>query len=372
MANVTTTKTACGVFITIWAYAFWPTLSSFGLPNLLIIPLSLLAMFSVRGELRKASFKGNIYGLLLVALVSVLWLFAAITKLVLIQQIFMISMIPCFFLATCGLKVTKILTFPLISLFLLLPIGQLPHSVENANLYLILGATYSFLLSKSLIKRIIITSSTFIFTKGLLFMPAIHPAYGLLLSAFLGWKLRDRKTTTIQSDNIDWHTNHYTNNSAKVNIPTALIMLQLLFLPFAANKLQATANYIVSPEYSQSTEQVALYIDDINKINNQKDYLYDSSIWQPVNTKKLKINLNHKKIMVTETIVTYKSYSKVIWTVNYINGHLTNNKFKTKVLQNLYALTPNGAQAKVINLVTDGETDLSIARSRLEGYIQTL
>jgi hypothetical protein len=151
LSSGTRAKFACCILIAVWAYAFWPTVlsmitsywkSSFDLQGFIIVPIVLGLVLRSSSALNRTALTYSPYGLLLLLFSSTVWLLAAITKLPLLEQLALISMLPAIVLTTCGQKITSILAIPLLCLFLLIPFGQ--------DLYLNLQQIFSVILVKIL------------------------------------------------------------------------------------------------------------------------------------------------------------------------------------------------------------------------------
>ncbi len=58
--------------------------------------------------------------------------------------------------------------------------------------------------------------------------------------------------------------------------------------------------------------------------------------------------------------------------MHYTNGHLTNNKTYTKVLENMYSLTKPGAKSAEITLAADLDVNLQKSRNTLKNALSEL
>jgi len=149
--SATRAKLAFCLLVAIWGYAFWPALhgmlhvylsSGYDYQGLLIVPLVLAAIWYKRAAMHRVAICCSLSGLFLLVLFAALWLLATITKLILLEQLALISMLLSIIVMLFGRKISRILVVPLLSLFLLLPLGK--------NFYFEIQQLFSWLLVKSL------------------------------------------------------------------------------------------------------------------------------------------------------------------------------------------------------------------------------
>lgn len=144
-------KVTCFVLITIWTFAFWPTIarafhmylhSGYDYQGLLVLPILGLMIMHNSANIKRASLGYSPLGLLLLLLSGCVCLVATLVELELVRQFAMISMLFAIVLTTYGRNVTHIILLPLFSLFLLLPLGQ--------EIYQIVEHSFSWLLMQAL------------------------------------------------------------------------------------------------------------------------------------------------------------------------------------------------------------------------------
>lgn len=149
--NLLSAKFTCLVLISIWAYAFWPTIlhacaayiqTGYDYQGLLVLPIVLLLVMHNSSNLKRATPSYYPFGLLLLILFAATWLLATLVELDVLRQLSIISMLISIVLTTCGKKITSILLLPLLCLFLLLPIGK--------EINFIIMETFSWLLMQVL------------------------------------------------------------------------------------------------------------------------------------------------------------------------------------------------------------------------------
>jgi exosortase len=197
-------------------------------------------------------------------------------------------------------------------------------------------------------------------------------AAGLTLAMLLSYAFRSKAKNTYKNDGIDWH-NEFSIYNTRWMPATVIAAVVILALPSAAHYLQNRQHFATNwhdPATIMKSDAVTLTInydhqlDPIAKNDNNK--------WQQIKHKNIKVAVNGKVIPVTETISINKYQGKITWSMNYTNGHLTNNKTYTKILENMYALSKKGAKTAEIALVSDLGKNLQTSRSALTNALGDL
>ncbi len=134
-------KITFGLLLAIWLYAFWSSIavlcqnymhSGFDYHGFLVIPVFLVMSLSFSKNLKRANINHNLYGLFLILFFVGCWLITSILELTMLANFCMISLLFAFTWMSFGKKVVTILILPLLSLYLLLPIGQsAAHTYQN-------------------------------------------------------------------------------------------------------------------------------------------------------------------------------------------------------------------------------------------------
>ncbi|HSX20766.1 MAG TPA: exosortase-associated EpsI family protein [Gammaproteobacteria bacterium] len=459
-------KTACLGLITLWAYAFWPTIaaachayvhSSYDYQGFLAIPILLILMHHQSANLKRGGLGYNAYGLLCILLGAFAWLLATIVNLDLLCQLAILSILIAIIFTTCGKKVTTTLYMPLACLLFLLPVGaSLNNYIQHGFAWLLMQA---FMLGKQAVywegHQIVVNNYTYdmaAYLSGMkhvlsyaacgacfamlraknarvlitmlcscIFMPLVilwlalysyillstmfsnsniisnHitvvgwclTAVGLLHAFILGIFISDKKGFIPRQDNIDWRNNHFTQQQ-KVWQPLIFGGTMLLLMPFVAqhllahnnaqqialftmpNKLAAwqgqiierNSNHILQAKFNKASEQVHVTI-------AQADQKIGSS-WAKIKAANKTVKLSQQKLPIQETVLhNDKNKYKILWKINYVNGHFTNSDTVAQALKHFYTLSSTkGTTASVITISTDATAELSFARERLKSFLQ--
>lgn len=444
LSSPTRAKLACFLLITAWACAAWPDLlsmiktyknSGYDYQGFLALPLFFFLIQRQRNLLNRAHMTSSPLSLLILLLCCATWLFASLAKLSTIEQIALIGMLPAIVMTSCGSKVSSILAFPLLSLFLLLPLGhnlynflqqifssllvhilafcdvavywedqkiliskqeyslpQLCVAFKYTTLFITTGILYAAIQSNNFFKRVLILSGfvilpfTLLLTATLslilistwlkfnsissLMITAISytiVGIGILFALYLGFILRTKNQSRYKNDGIDWRNEGMFQRSRWMT-PTILAAVVILIMPSTAKYLQQHQHYAknwYNPNSITNVNSAAVAL-TINYDNIAKqDESYDPKNYQQVKKNNLKVAVNNKIVPVTETILIDKYHGKITWSVNYTNGHLSNNETYTKVLENFYSLTKPGAKSAQINLTTGIDSNLKASRKIL-------
>jgi len=468
--SATRAKLAFCLIAMIWAYAFWPTLSGmldtylnsgYDYQGLIVVPMVFALIWYKRAALHRITISCNQYGLLLVLMFSALWLFAVITKLNLLEQASVICLLLSLIFMSFGAKITCILYLPLLSLFLLLPIGQYLY-VEVQNLfswllvkglsltklaiywekdnvhvasksyiisdslkglqylmlYLTFAIAYAFIQAKKWYQGLIIAASfiviPFVFILASLFilisinhwfdikvfavehftiLSWLFTSAGLVVALILGHNVGTKNNQKTAFNDIDWRS-----GSCRIRwlvlISTCLI---LLGMPILATMLEDKSHYAATNtlmtepgkipswngpvsikgntvnskllEYNKNKKIVLLSL--INN-NNSHDNLYDTRKWRKIIEHDHLIDVAKLKIPAIELVLKNSNQSKIIWTIYYVNGHLTNSKIIKNVLERIYSLSKNGTETGIIAISTDVTTELGAGRELLSSFLLDL
>jgi hypothetical protein len=209
---------------------------------------------------------------------------------------------------------------------------------------------------------------------------------GLIHAMALGYLTRDRRDVITRTDDIDWH-NQYFAIQTKFAPRLCIAGIILLLMPFLAQQIKN------NPELSQTrvlpnmpSNMTSWHNVSTAKSNTHRAFKKDQQIvnlaiksieqntdheGNKIKQTNKKIDLAHNKLSVQETILhKAKDKYKVVWSVNYVNGHFTNNKTISKALTNLYNLSPQGAQSGQIEISTDFTDEVNVARERLNDFLQ--
>lgn len=284
-------------------------------------------------------------------------------------------------------------------------------SMHYALLYLAFGACFAMLRTKKLLPTITIFSSflimpllilwlalfSYIFLNKLFTNINIISEYtgwfgwtmtmvGLMHAVALGLLIGDRSDVLARRDDIDWrHNAVYKTNIAK---PLFLGACILMLVPFISKQvLTSTANtktMDISMPQQVASWQLATKIktqQNVAKANFRKDdetvslaiaatEPHIESNWQQIKETAKKIALAQTKLPVLESVL-YNDQNKyqIAWRFTYVNGHITTSPTVAKALTQFYKLSAKGAQIAVIDVSTDIDTEVSVARERLKGFM---
>lgn len=170
----TKARLAFALLIGMWGFSYWNELSTLGTQLrigynyhlLLLIPAILFMIATKSRELHKSSSTNNQRGLLFLFLVSTLWMVASLANFRQISNILLISMVPCLFITTHGMKFTKIISYPLLCSLLIITTGA-----EIYNLYANLFIWF-------IVKSTVITGAEVFWEANILYVNGIQ--YNLL------------------------------------------------------------------------------------------------------------------------------------------------------------------------------------------------
>ena len=268
----------------LWFYVFFPTLKTMGTSyiklgfnqhGLFVLPLFFGLLYSKKNTFLRISPSVGQFALFFILLFSSLWVFSVITGVTLLEQISVLALLPSIFVLAFGYKISRALFFPLSYIFLLLPIGHLlipniqeallsflvkafafielpvyweyqsihtAYSELNINIFsyglnlslifLAIGCVYSYFITVSLLRRLIIAISFILFHIALIFLGiyalicselifsrTIMPEHllgyysqalifiGVATSSILGYKLRQKRPYRDSLTVVDWQSN---------------------------------------------------------------------------------------------------------------------------------------------------------------------
>lgn len=210
---------------------------------------------------------------------------------------------------------------------------------------------------------------------------------GLIHAGFLGFMMRDRRNVITNTDDIDWH-NDYLAAQPKLAPRTIVAACIIFLIPIIAQQIKSNPYYlqnnslpnmpsaIPSWQTGLSIAKNNLLFSTFQKNKNLVNLSISAQLqpieksWKQIKQASRQVKLNNNKLPIQETILhKTKNQYKVVWSMNYVNGHFTNNKTLTKALQNLYHLSPKGSKQGVIAISTD-VTELNVARERLTEFLQ--
>lgn len=209
---------------------------------------------------------------------------------------------------------------------------------------------------------------------------------GILHALILGYLMREHKNIIHRNDNIDWRDMQIHANS--VLQPLLLGACVLLLVPFIATHIVSNDTYnnailvtIPGQITNWNKQVVANNTQGIQAKFRKSNDTVNVSIaheatplaasWQELKQSSKTIKLDQQKISVHETVLqNAKNKYKILWQVNYINGHYTNNDTVAKALRHVYNLAANGAKSGIISISTDAGTELNSARDRLKNFMQ--
>lgn len=363
-----------------------------------------------------------------------------------------------------GRKISGVLIVPLLSLFLLLPIGKnfyfevqqffswllvksltltdlavyweknhihvgtktyiisdILKSFQYVMLYLTFGIAFAFVQAKKWYQGIIISANFIIIPFALCFVTLfciisinrwfdfkilsaedfiklswILTSFGLIAAVIIGFKLGGNYGKKSAFNDIDWRSNSFSSNVRWFVIIVAVTII--LAVPILAQNLKNNPHYskssslVTEPgkisnwtgpvvvkhstanakvfEYNKNRKSTVLSLVDNN--NSNRHDLYDVKKWHMIKETTLEITLNKNKIPVTETVLKNNNQSKIIWSVHYVNGHLTNSQELRQVLEKLYTLSKHGAETGTIAVSTDINTELGAGRILLKEFLLDL
>lgn len=278
-------------------------------------------------------------------------------------------------------------------------VKQLCAPLKYSTLLLTMGIFVAAVFNKSFIKRIIFALSFIVIPYALLYIAILSlmlfsawqglatleaftiklityatVATGALTATLATYKFRQKSKRNYNNDGIDWR-NEFTHFSSRWLAPTIMACTMVLLLPVAAKELRSHQHYakswndLTTLEKSKPTA-VNLAI----KYNNvyKQTAAHDPKTWKEIKSSNIKITVNKAVIPLTETVLVNKYQGKVVWSLRYTNGHLTNNENYSKVLENIYALTKSGAKSAQISLTTDIDSNLNLSRKRLTSSLGEL
>lgn len=186
---------------------------------------------------------------------------------------------------------------------------------------------------------------------------------GLIIATYCAYKLRSKNKHVYRNDGIDWRNDFARSNGWLT--ATSLATVLLCALPFTADYLKGRQHYANNwhdPQTIVNSKNVTL---SIKYDKSAKTAQNKSTEWQQIKHKKITVAVNGKNIPINETISISKYQGKITWDMDYTNGHLTNNKIYSKVLENMYALTKPGAKTAAISLTADLNSNLQNSRATL-------
>lgn len=126
-------KFTCFFLVAVWSYAFWPTISyachrylhsGYDYQGFLVLPMLLLLVSNRSAQLKRATLGYNPLGLVYLLFFGAVCMIATLVELELLRMVSIICMLLSIILTTCGRKITTTLSLPLLTLFLLMPLGQ--------------------------------------------------------------------------------------------------------------------------------------------------------------------------------------------------------------------------------------------------------
>jgi hypothetical protein len=192
--------------------------------------------------------------------------------------------------------------------------------------------------------------------------------HAIILSNFVG----EKSYLLRASEDIDWHARY---GKIKTNWVLPLIMASTIILmaPILERNLYNSQHY-------GNTDSMLSQPNELPDWNGSKvQYSFSNSEsqnesgWKQIKQSSKKIIIKNKSIKVQETILRSQNKQyKIVWTINYINGHLTNSATLAKALLKIYTLTPKGARAGVITMSTQVKDDINIGRNTLNEYMQKM
>lgn len=291
-------------------------------------------------------------------------------------------------------------------------ISSVLYSLKFATIFFTLGVAYTLLTQKSLFKKIFLPI-LFLMMPGIFLFVTLYvlvifsyffnltaisnetfkllswliTSLALICCALWGYIGNAKKVKAVRHDDIDWRNDHLQIKS-RWFIPTLIIACIFMSLPYAAinfNNRQKYATIKMLPtnnisvnnwdgpfatQYKKNNSLVNLSISHAQI--NRAQYMMTHETKSAIKVNRINVRLDQATIPINEIIVTHKKQTKLIWNLNYINGHITTSPVITQVLENIYALTKNGVESGTIELSTKIHADLDSARSTLTGFLHDL
>lgn len=212
---------------------------------------------------------------------------------------------------------------------------------------------------------------------------------GLLHAIALGIFLGDKKGFIAKNDNIDWRHEFYARGP-RVFFPAILASTIILSLPLVGQEIKRQADETPTmllnlPETIASWKRPATKTSQtiqsgqfrkgkdkevVNVTVTAQNLELDNN-WAKIKETNKTINFEQHKLPIIETVVqNNKNKYQIHWSFNYVNGHYTTNKTIAKALTQLYNLSANSVSAGTINISTEANAELNIARERLKCFLQ--
>jgi hypothetical protein len=194
---------------------------------------------------------------------------------------------------------------------------------------------------------------------------------GGVLAVCCGFLLRTKNRNVYRNDGIDWR-DEFAHRRPWLPA-TVMATLLICTLPLSADYIKGQQQFVNNwhdPKSITHPKNVSLTINydhDSKKLAQEKN-----SNWHQIKKNKIKVTMNGKIIPVTETIAVNKFRGQVTWQVQYTNGHITNNKTYSKVLENMYALTKTGARTAQITIASDLDSNIQNSRNSLKNALSEL
>ena len=89
-----------------------------------ILPLSVYLAWTQRGRLKALSPQPSMLGVIIILLLGLIWLLARTVDIVVMQTFVVVAMVPAIVVTVLGLRISKVLVFPLAYLFFAWPVGS--------------------------------------------------------------------------------------------------------------------------------------------------------------------------------------------------------------------------------------------------------
>lgn len=225
---------------------------------------------------------------------------------------------------------------------------------------------YSFILLNNIWQSINISQNSVILIGWICTILGILNA--IILSIIVGQK----SYLIHSSEDIDWHAGHV-NKRFNWLLPLAMASIIILITPIVEKQLHISKHY-------SSTEHLLAQENELPDWNGPKvqysftnEELRIEKKWIQIKQAAKKIKINNKTIKFQETILRSQNKQyKIVWNINYINGHLINNTSLAKALSKIYTLTPKGSRSGVITISTQVKNELNTGRNTLKEYMQKM
>ncbi len=270
-------------------------------------------------------------------------------------------------------------------------------SFKYVMLYITLGCSFALVRTKNLLTFIAIASSFAIMPlltlwltlySFILFNNIWHPVnlsqhsiiiigwlcailglgHAITLSILIG----DKSHRLRVSGDIDWHAS-YTN--AKFNWLPPLVMASsiILMAPIVGENLDNSKHYSSIDHLLSQTDELSEWDGPKVQYSFTNHEIYIDKTWTQIKQSSRKVKINNKVLKVQENILrSHNKQYKIVWTTNYVNGHLINNNRLAKALSKIYTLTPKGTRAGIVTISTQVKSDLNGGRNTLKGYMQKI